>query len=368
MSRRLPWAPVTSRASTSPARDAVDLSAFTTLRLGGPARRFVIASTGQSCVDAIRAADAASEPVLLLAGGSNLVIADSGFDGTAVLMATTGFEIDGAGILQVAAGQDWDSVVARTVAAGYGGLECLSGIPGSVGATPVQNVGAYGVELADLLREVDLYDRRRETVRTVPTSELALGYRTSVLKGTDAAVVLTIRLELRRDGLSAPIRFPELARALEVDLGARVPAALVRAAVLTLRRAKGMVLDAADHDTWSAGSFFTNPLLDAAAAAAVLERIRARVGPKLVVPQYPGGAGRIKLSAAWLIDQAGFARGYPGPGGRVALSSKHTLALTNRGGASTDDLLVLAREIRDGVTAHFGVVLTPEPVLINCQL
>jgi UDP-N-acetylmuramate dehydrogenase len=195
---------VTSRASTSPARDAVDLSAFTTLRLGGPARRFVIASTGQSCVDAIRTADAASEPLLLLAGGSNLVIADSGFDGTAVLMATTGFEIDGAGILQVAAGQDWDAVVARTVAAGYGGLECLSGIPGSVGATPVQNVGAYGVELSDLLREVDLYDRRCGAVRTVPASELALGYRTSALKGTAAAVVLTIRLQLRRDGLSAP--------------------------------------------------------------------------------------------------------------------------------------------------------------------
>jgi UDP-N-acetylmuramate dehydrogenase len=358
---------VTSPAPTSPARDAVDLSPFTTLRLGGPARRFVIASTGQSCVDAVRAADAAGEPLLLLAGGSNLVIADSGFDGTAVLMATTGFEIDGAGMLHAAAGQDWDAVVARTVAAGYGGLECLSGIPGSVGATPVQNVGAYGVELSDLLREVDLYDRRRGAVRTVPASELALGYRTSSLKGTDAAVVLTIRLKLRRDGLSAPIRFPELARALDVDLGSRVPAALVRAAVLNLRKAKGMVLDAADHDTWSVGSFFTNPLLDAGQAAAVLERIRARVGPKMV-PQYPGGAGLIKLSAAWLIEQAGFARGHPGPGGRVALSGKHTLALTNRGGAATEDLLVLAREIRDGVASRFGVALIPEPVLINCKL
>jgi UDP-N-acetylmuramate dehydrogenase len=355
-------------ASTSPARDAVDLASFTTLRLGGPARRFVVASTAQSCVDAIRDADAAGEPLLLLAGGSNLVIGDSGFDGTAVRMVSTGFQIDGAGVLHAAAGEDWDAVVARTVAAGYGGLECLSGIPGSVGATPVQNVGAYGVELSDLLRDVDLYDRRCGAVRTVPASELELGYRTSVLKGTDAAVVLKVRLELCRDGLSAPIRYPELARALDVEPGGRVPAALVRAAVLNLRRVKGMVLDPADHDTWSAGSFFTNPVLDAGQAAVVLERIRARVVPEAAVPQYPGGAGRTKLSAAWLIERAGFARSHPGPGGRVALSSKHTLALTNRGGASTEDLLVLAREIRDGVASSFGVTLVSEPVLINCTL
>ncbi|MBV9160252.1 MAG: UDP-N-acetylmuramate dehydrogenase [Pseudonocardiales bacterium] len=379
-----------SPAPTRSARDAVDLASFTTLRLGGPARRFMMASTPQSCVDAVRAADAAGEPLLLLAGGSNLVISDSGFDGTAVRMASTGLHIDGAGVLHAAAGEDWDTVVARTVAAGYGGLECLSGIPGSVGATPVQNVGAYGVELSDLLYDVDLYDRRRGARRTVPASELGLGYRTSVLKGTDAAVVLGIRLALRRDGRSAPIRYPELARALAVEPGTRVPAALARAAVLDLRRGKGMVLDPADHDTWSAGSFFTNPVLDAAHVAVVLERIRARVGPEVTVPQYPcdlvagsaggdrvagsaggglvAGSGRTKLSAAWLIERAGFPRGYLGPGGRVALSGKHTLALTNRGGACTEDLLALAREIRDGVASYFGVTLVPEPVLVNCTL
>jgi UDP-N-acetylmuramate dehydrogenase len=359
-------------APASLARDAVALAPFTTLRLGGPARRYVEASTAQACVDAVRAADAAGEPLLLLAGGSNLVVGDSGFDGTAVRMASTGLHIDGAGVLHAAAGEDWDAVVARTVAAGYGGLECLSGIPGSVGATPVQNVGAYGVELADLLCGADLYDRRRGAVRTVPASELGLGYRTSVLKGTDAAVVLAIRLALHRDGCSAPIRYPELARALDVEPGTRVPAALARAAVLDLRRGKGMVLDPADHDTWSAGSFFTNPVLDAAQVAVVLERIRARVGPEVAVPQYPGGpiagSGRTKLSAAWLIERAGFTRGYPGPGGRVALSGKHTLALTNRGGACTGDLLALAREIRDGVASCFGVTLVPEPVLVNCAL
>ena len=351
-----------------PGPPAFDLAPFTTLRVGGPARRFVVASTAQCCVETLRAADAAGEPLLLLAGGSNLVVGDSGFDGTVVRMASTGIHIDGAGVLHAEAGEAWDAVVARTVAAGYGGLECLSGIPGSVGATPVQNVGAYGVELSDLLCDVDLYDRRRGVVRTVPATELGLGYRTSVLKGTDAAVVLRIRLALHRDGRSAPIRHAELARALGVEPGTRVPAALGRAAVLDLRRSKGMVLEAADHDTWSAGSFFTNPVLDAAPAATVLERIQARVGPGVSVPQYQSGSGRVKLSAAWLIEQAGFTRGHPGPGGRVALSGKHTLALTNRGGACTEDLLALAREIRDGVASCFGVTLVPEPVLINCAL
>ncbi|HKR50776.1 MAG TPA: UDP-N-acetylmuramate dehydrogenase, partial [Pseudonocardiaceae bacterium] len=273
------------------------------------------------------------------------------------------------GILHAAAGEDWDAVVAHTIAAGYGGLECLSGIPGSVGATPVQNVGAYGVELSDLLRDVDLYDRRRGETRTVPASELRLGYRTSVLKGTDAAVVLAVRLALHRDGLSVPIRYPELARALDVEPGSRVPPALVRDAVLGLRRGKGMVLDPADHDTWSVGSFFTNPLFDATQAAVVLDRIRAQVGPEVPVPQYPGGGpGWIKLSAAWLIERAGFPRGHRGPGGRTALSSKHTLALTNRGGACAEDLLTLAREIRAGVATHFGLTLMPEPILVACTL
>lgn len=352
---------------------AVDLAPFTTLRLGGPARRLVVVTTARSCVETVRAADAAGEPLLLLAGGSNLVVSDRGFDGTVVRMAASGSHIDDASVLHAAAGHDWDALVAGTVAAGYGGLECLSGIPGSVGATPVQNVGAYGVELSDVLIEVDLYDRRCGVVRTVPASELGLGYRTSVLKGTDTAVVLGVRLALRRDGRSAPIRYPELARALGVELDVRVPAALARAAVLKLRRGKGMVLDPADHDTWSAGSFFTNPVLDAAQAAVVLERIQSRVGPQVSVPQisvsqYPDGSGRIKLSAAWLIERAGFTRGYRGPGGRVALSGKHTLALTNRGGAGTEDLLALAREIRDGVAGCFGVTLVPEPVLVNCVL
>jgi UDP-N-acetylmuramate dehydrogenase len=353
-----------------PAQLGVPLRGYTTLRLGGPASRFVSAATADELVDAVRDAQADGEPLLVLGGGSNLVIGDGGFDGTVVHVATRGFEIatDARGhtILIVEAGEDWDSVVARTVAEGYGGLECMSGIPGLVGATPVQNVGAYGVEIADLLYSVDLLDRRTGEVRTVSRSELGLSYRSSALKNTDSAVVLRVRLGLHRDGRSSPVRYAELARKLGVHLHSRLPAAPVREAVLELRRGKGMVLDGRDHDTWSAGSFFTNPVLADHELPTVLERVSKRTPDPM--PQYPAGAGHTKLSAAWLIERAGFRRGYPGPGGRVSLSTKHTLALTNRGRASTTDLLALARGVVDGVHSAFGVRLHPEPVLVNCQL
>ncbi|MGW5716419.1 UDP-N-acetylmuramate dehydrogenase [Amycolatopsis sp. NPDC003865] len=340
------------------------LSAYTTLRLGGPARRFVSAVTSEDLVAAVRDADAAGEPVLLLGGGSNLVVADAGFDGTLVEVANTGWRRDG-DVVEVEAGQNWDAFVAGLVEAGLGGLECLSGIPGSVGATPIQNVGAYGCEVAESIVSLELYDRRTGEVRTLKADDLGFAYRTSVLKGTDTGVVLSVRFEIREDGLSAPIRYAELARTLGVEIGARVPAADAREAVLKLRRGKGMVLDPDDHDTWSAGSFFTNPIVPSAEAEAVLARIAGSVGAD--APQYPAEGG-VKLSAAWLIERAGFAKGYPGPGNRVSLSTKHTLALTNRGDATTDDLLALAREVRDGVFARFGVRLHPEPLLINCVI
>ena len=353
-------------------RTAVPLSGYTTLRLGGPAARFLEPARAEDVADAIRAADREGEPLLVLGGGSNLVIADSGFPGTVVRVANRGIGFDagpgGRVQLTVEAGEDWDAVVAHTVAAGLGGLECLSGIPGLVGATPVQNVGAYGVEVAQLLISVDLLDRASGEIRTLRTDELGLAYRTSILKNTDRAVVLRVRFELTDDGQSAPIRYTELARALGVRQGSRVPVADAREAVLKLRRGKGMVLDPTDHDTWSVGSFFTNPIVAAADLPDVLARIAARVGPDTPVPQYPAGPGAIKLSAAWLIERAGFAKGYAGPGGRVALSGKHTLALANLGTASTADLLTLAREVRDGVLAAFGVELRPEPVLVGCVL
>ncbi|GAA4536385.1 UDP-N-acetylmuramate dehydrogenase [Pseudonocardia xishanensis] len=333
------------------------LADLTTLRLGGPAARLVDAPDAETVVEEVRKADGAGEPVLLLGGGSNLVVADEGFPGSVVRVASAGIVTDrrpdGSVLLTVEAGENWDDVVAATVADGLGGLECLSGIPGRTGATPVQNVGAYGVEIAALLESVDLYDRATGQIRTVQAAELGLGYRTSVLKGTDTAVVLRVRLALPGGGASMPIAYAELARTLGVDPGATAPCADVREAVLELRRGKGMVLDHADHDTWSAGSFFTNPVVDAA--------------PDPDMPRWPVG-DRVKLPAAWLIQHSGFAPGHPGPGGRVALSSRHVLALTNRGDGRTEDLLVLARRVRDGVSARFGIALHPEPVLVGCSL
>ncbi|GAA0931259.1 UDP-N-acetylmuramate dehydrogenase [Pseudonocardia zijingensis] len=336
------------------------LAPLTTLRLGGPAQRFVEATTADAVVREVRAADAAGEPLLLLGGGSNVVIADEGWPGTVVHVANTGRRVerrpDGSVLLTVEAGTEWDEVVAACVADGLGGLECLSGIPGRTGATPVQNVGAYGVEVSDLLVDVDLYDRRSGAVRThVPAAELGLAYRTSVLKGRDDAVVLRVRFALPGTADSAPVRYPELARTLGVEVGGQVPAAAAREAVLDLRRGKGMVLDAHDHDTWSAGSFFTNPVLpegDVPDGA----------------PRYPAGPGLAKVPAAWLIERAGFRRGHPGPGGRVGLSGKHVLALTNRGRGTTAELLALAREVRDGVSSRWGVTLSPEPVLVGCVI
>jgi UDP-N-acetylmuramate dehydrogenase len=351
---------------------AVPLSGYTTLRVGGPATRFVSAESAEEVVAAVKGVSAEEDRLLVLGGGSNLVIADDGFDGTVVQVANRGSKIDSLGdgrvALTVEAGEDWDAVVHQTVEAGLGGLECLSGIPGSVGATPVQNVGAYGVEIAQLLISVDLLDRDSGDVRTLAASELALGYRTSMLKNTERAVVLRVRFELADGGLSAPIRYTELARVLGVRQGKQVPVAEARAAVLELRRGKGMVLDQDDHDTWSVGSFFTNPVVTDAVLPAVMSRIAEVVGEDTPVPRYPAGVGTSKLSAAWLIERAGFAKGYPGPDARVTLSGKHTLALTNRGNATTDDILVLAREIRDGVLTRFGVALAPEPVLVGCVL
>ncbi|MEE3849811.1 UDP-N-acetylmuramate dehydrogenase [Gordonia sp. LSe1-13] len=355
-----------------PARQTQDtlLSSVTTLRLGGPARAFERCLDTDHLIGAVTDLDRQRHRCLLVGGGSNLVVADEGFDGTAVLIesseVTFGTE-NGRSYVTADAGVDWDGLVAATVDAGFGGLECLSGIPGAAGATPVQNVGAYGVEVADLLRDVDLLDRRSGERRRVTPSALELGYRTSNLKHRDDHVVLAVSFWLNEKRVSRPIRYGELAATLGLEPGAQSDAAEVREQVLALRRGKGMVLDADDHDTWSAGSFFTNPVLTADEAVPVLRRIRDQVGSDITVPTYPAGDG-VKLSAGWLIERAGFRRGYPSPGAPVRLSTKHTLALTNRGDATTDELLDLARDVRDGVRAAFGVDLHPEPVLVNCSL
>lgn len=342
----------------------VALAGMTTLRIGPRARRVITPTTTDQVIATLRALDGGGQagPVLLLGGGSNVVIADDLRDLTVVRLANSAITIDG-GLLRAQAGADWDSVVARSVAAGLGGLECLSGIPGSAGATPVQNVGAYGVEVADLLSRVLLYDRRAGTTRWAPAGELGFSYRHSVLKNSSDAVVLEVEFVLDPGGRSAPLRYGELAETLGVSPGGSADPSEVRRAVLALRAAKGMVLDEGDHDTWSVGSFFTNPVVP----AEQFDRIRSAVGVR--VPHYPAPDG-VKLAAGWLVEHAGFGKGF-GEGlgaGRCRLSTKHALALTNRGGASTADVLALARAVRDGVRDAFGITLVPEPVLVGCRL
>jgi len=358
----------------------VPLAAFTTLGLGGPARRFAEVTTEADLVESVRSADEQGEPLLVLGGGSNLVIADEGFPGTVVRVATEGVRREaGADSVQltVAAGENWDTVVTQAAGDGLAGLECLSGIPGLTGATPIQNVGAYGQEVAQTLVAVRAYDRARRAVTELSRADCGFGYRTSAFKRSTQAgavtprfVVLDVTFELPRSALSAPVRYGELARTLGIGEGERAPLGEVRSAVLALRRGKGMVLDAADPDTRSAGSFFTNPVLDLARFADLERAVAGTCGPGVAVPRFPAGPGQVKVPAAWLIERAGFGKGYaPGPDGQGArISAKHTLALVNPGGATTASLLALAREIADGVRKVFGVDLAPEPVLVGAAL
>jgi UDP-N-acetylmuramate dehydrogenase len=342
------------------------LADHTTLRLGGPARDWVRAETERELIEAVSTADASGTPVLVLAGGSNLVIADEGFDGLVVEVATSGVTPDtddregvcGGVMIRVAAGETWDDFVAVAVERGWAGVEALSGIPGSVGATPIQNVGAYGQEVAQTIASVRVWDRTLKGIRTFAAADCGFGYRHSRFKADPSRhVVLTVDLQLRPGTLGTPIDYAELARTLGVEAGQRAPLVDVRRAVLALRSNKGMVLDPNDHDTWSAGSFFTNPFLTPDQAAAL----------PADAPRWPQADGSVKSSAAWLIERAGFHKGY-GIGGRASLSTKHTLALSNRGSATTAELLALARAVRDGVERAFGVRLVNEPVLVGCSL
>src|SRR6266567_3304584 len=381
-------------------REGVPLSGYTTLRLGGPAARLTEARTADEVVAAVREADAAGEPLLVLGGGSNLVVSDEGFPGTVLRVTTTGIAVREAGervLLTVAAGENWDRLVEWSVAEKLAGLECLAGIPGLAGATPIQNVGAYGQEVAATITAVTVLDRDTGAVTALAGGDCGFGYRTSRFKRTrwpsrppgpgagppgsgiaptGRYVVLDVTFALGRDPMSVPVRYSELAARLGVRPGERAPLADVRGAVLELRRGKGMVLDPADPDTASAGSFFTNPVLGRAEIAR-LERVASARRPGARVPAYPvgGGAspggregsGHVKVPAAWLIEQAGFGKGYPGHG-TARISSKHTLALTNVGGASAADLIGLAREIVAGVRSAFGIELVSEPVLVGLAL
>lgn len=315
------------------------LAPLTTLRLGGPALVLVECTSPEQLVDEALAGG------FLLAGGSNVVLPDAGLD-RVVLVRTRG--IDG---LTVQAGEDWDGFVAWSLAQGLSGLEALSGIPGTVGAAPIQNIGAYGAEVASFVDSVQVLDLRTGAVVTMTAPECTFGYRTSRFKASARFVVLSVTFALDRGELSEPVRYAELASALGVALGERAPCADVREAVLTLRRSKGMVLDPTDPDSVSAGSFFTNPVVPVAPEGA---------------PSWADPSAGVKVSAAWLIEHSGFAKGWGT--GRIGLSTKHTLALVNRGGGTTDELLAVAREIRSGVLDRFGITLVNEPVIVNGQL
>jgi len=371
----------------------VPFSELTTMRVGGAPSAMVAPVTEQDLVTETLVVWGMDEEWMLLGGGSNTVVSDEGFDGIVIRVVTRGIErreSESAGtvLLRVQAGEPWDELVAYTVAQGWAGIEALSGIPGSCGATPVQNIGAYGQELSDSLTAVDFLDYESGEVRRMEAAELKLDYRTSVFKQGLRGVVLAIELTLRDTGgdtavaLSEPVAYGQLASALGVELGARVALETVRSTVLGLRGAKGMVLDPGDPDTFSAGSFFTNPIVTEAFArtlpAAAPRWVLAPELPDRVIPldEYagvgpmPGVADvrPVKLSAAWLIENSGIRKGFRLPGSRAAVSSKHTLALTNTGGASAAEIAELARYVLGRVQAEFGVNLQPEPVLVGLEL
>lgn len=374
------------------------LADFTSLRLGGPAARMVEGRSEAEIIAAVDAADASGEALLILGGGSNLVVADEGFPGTVLLVRNRGVEFGAAGTgdaaaettgtaasaaagtgdaasettgtaasadqatVTAAAGETWDELVAASVEHGLAGFECLSGIPGSAGATPIQNVGAYGQEVADTIASVRAYDRREKNIVEMSPAECEFGYRDSVFKRNPGRwVVLTVRFRLIPSADSLPIRYAELAGRLGVSTGERAPLNVVRETVLGLRRGKGLLAEAGDPEGATAGSFFTNPVLTAEAA----ERLRERAG-NLAPPLYPQADGTHKTSAAWLIQNSGFAPGYGDPAG-IAISSRHCLVLTNRGGGDTAGLLRLAHEIAAAVRQRFGVELRPEPILIGAE-
>ena len=352
----------------------VPLASLTTMRVGGPAARLVTAQTIDDVVDAVREVDDADEPLLVLGGGSNLVIADAGFAGSVVRLATDGVTVESADLcggvmVRVSAGVVWDDFVAQAVREGWSGVEALSGIPGSTGATPVQNVGAYGQEVAQTIASVRVYDRAQQQVRTLASTDCDFTYRHSVFKATSRYVVLDVLFQLIPSELSQPVGYADLARQLGVAPGERVPLGEAREAVLAQRRLRGMVLDEADHDTWSCGSFFTNPILSGQRFAALESRAATRLGPDASTPpRFTDADGNVKTSAAWLIDKAGFAKGFALPGSGAALSTKHTLAITNRGEATAHDVAALARHLQQGVHDAFGVTLVNEPVFVGHDL
>ena len=350
-------------------RPQVSLAPLTTLGVGGEARFFLDAATEEQIAAALDWAVKHGVAVTLLGGGSNVLVSDRGVDGLVVRVRVRGIqERDVPGdatkvICEVGAGEELDRAVVHTIESGYGGLECLSGIPGYVGATPIQNVGAYGQEIADTVVAVRVIDRATRQVEIFENADCRFTYRNSVFKGErrDRHVILTVTLALNRGG-TPRVHYPEIVRELSLRGGDPASLADVRAVVLAVRRSKSMVIDAADPNRRSVGSFFVNPMVTVEQADDIEERARVAAFEAQSMPRFPVGE-RVKLSAAWLIERAGFTKGTTD--GAVGISTRHALAIVNRGGATAAEILSFARRVRDSVVERFGVALAAEPVLIG---
>jgi UDP-N-acetylmuramate dehydrogenase len=335
------------------------LNKYTSLRVGGPAKKIINVATEAEIIAAIEAAG--DSPILIIGGGSNVLISDSGFEGTVIHIANNQAESEvdacSGATLTIGAGEDWDQFVAATISRGFAGLETLSGIPGTVGAAPIQNIGAYGHEVSEFITRVRTYDRESKAIKTFTNAECEFEYRNSHFKKHPGRyVVLSVQFQIRTGETSTPITYAELAKKLGIEVGEKAPVVDTRKAVMELRAAKGMLLNPNDKDSWSAGSFFTNPIVSAEIAAALPEG----------APKWPTADGRVKTSAAWLIENSGIDKGQAHGGARI--STKHVLALTNSGSATAEELVQLARDVRTSVQEKFGITLEPEVNLVGISL
>jgi len=335
------------------------LNKYTSLRVGGPAKSILHVSTEDEIIAAIEGAG--DSPVLIIGGGSNVLISDSGFAGTVIHIANnqTESEVDACSgaTLTIGAGEDWDKFVATTISRGFAGLETLSGIPGTVGAAPIQNIGAYGHEVSEFITRVRTYDRQAKAIKTFTNAECEFEYRSSHFKKHPGRyIVLSVQFQIRTGEISTPITYAELAKKLGIAVGEKAPVVDTRSAVMELRESKGMLLNPNDKDSWSAGSFFTNPIVSTEVASALPEG----------APKWPTADGRVKTSAAWLIENSGIDKGQSHGGARI--STKHVLALTNSGNATAEELIQLAREVQASVQEKFGITLEPEVNLVGITL
>jgi UDP-N-acetylmuramate dehydrogenase len=336
-----------------------DLRDYTSLRVGGPAKKFVEAHTEKEIIDAIL--EAGDSPVLIMGSGTNILVSDSGFEGTVIHISNNSLksEIDACSgaTLTIGAGENWDEFVAMTIERGLAGLESLSGIPGTIGAAPIQNIGAYGHEVSEFITQVRTYDRQVKAIKTFTNSECEFKYRDSHFKSHPGRyIVLEVGFQLRQGEFTTPIMYAELAKKLGIEIGEKAEVAATRAAVLELRKSKGMLLSKDDHDSWSAGSFFTNPIISPEQASKLPSD----------APRWPMSDGRIKTSAAWLIEHSGIHKG--DSHGGAGISTKHVLALTNKGDATASDIAELAKIARKSVEEKFGITLVPEVNLVGINL